>query len=303
MIDKVKAAVIASFIGDSLALGVHWIYDTKAIERKYGRVESMLKPELADYHAGKEKGAFTHYGDQMMILLKAISDKSEFDLEHFANLWKDLFKNYPGYIDHATADTLANFDSGNPPWESGSSSSDLAGAARIAPLILLYQDNLDRFVDAARTQTAMTHNHTQVIDCSELFSRTSFQVIRGTSPVSAIQNAVEAISSAPEVKEAIRLGLESKGRDSRQAIFEFGQMCAVEAALPSTIHIIAKYEDNLKLALIENIMAGGDSAARGMLIGFILGCYHGLQSIPNEWLSDMLKYEEIVHMIELVCNS
>jgi ADP-ribosylglycohydrolase len=79
-------------------------------------------------------------------------------------------------------------------------------------------------------------------------------------------------------------------------------MCAVEAALPSTIHIIAKYEDNLKLALIENIMAGGDSAARGMLIGFILGCYHGLQSIPNEWLSAMLKYEEIVHMIELVCN-
>ena len=56
MTDKIKAAVWGAFAGDALALGVHWIYNTRVIDRKYGRVETLLKPELAKYHAGKEKG-------------------------------------------------------------------------------------------------------------------------------------------------------------------------------------------------------------------------------------------------------
>ena len=300
MKDKIKAAVIASFIGDALSLGVHWIYNTNVIDKKYGRVEFMLKPELAKYHASKGQGEFTHYGDQMMILLKSISDKSEFDLKHFAADWQNLFRRYNGYLDGATKDTIKNFDSGKTPQESGSSSSDLGGAARIAPLISCYYDSLDDFKGAARAQTAMTHNHSQVIACSEIFSEASFQVLSGTSPIASIIDAMEAISPEQAVKDAINLGLESKDKDTRKAILDFGQMCAVEAALPSTIHIIAKYEDNLKQALVENIMAGGDSAARGMLVGFILGCYQGLQLIPKTWLEDMVKYDEIVLLIDRV---
>ena len=37
------------------------------------------------------------------------------------------------------------------------------------------------------------------------------------------------------------------------------------------IHLICKYEDNLQEGLIENAMAGGDSAARGLVIGAVLG--------------------------------
>ena len=300
MKDKIKAAVLASFAGDALALGVHWIYNTNAIDSKYGRVEFMLKPEFAKYHAGKDKGAFTHYGDQMMILLKSIADKSAFDLKHFAANWQDLMRQYQGYLDHATKDTIVNFDSGKTPRTSGSSSSELGGASRIAPLIACYHDNLDDFIGAVKAQTAMTHNHIQVIACSEIFSRASYQILRGTPPMTAILDAVEAASPGQEVKDAVNAGIESRDMDTRQAILDFGQMCAVEAALPSTIHIIAKYEDNLKQALVENIMAGGDSAARGMLVGFILGCYHGSQQIPKTWLDDMAAYNEIVLLLDRV---
>ncbi|MDB6074567.1 MAG: hypothetical protein JWO89_2207, partial [Verrucomicrobiaceae bacterium] len=34
---------------------------------------------------------------------------------------------------------------------------------------------------------------------------------------------------------------------------------------------------------IENVMAGGDSAARGIFIGAVLGWLHGEQGIPEAW--------------------
>jgi ADP-ribosylglycohydrolase len=303
MKEKVKSAVMASFMGDALSLGVHWIYNTHVIDKKYGRVEYMLKPELAKFHAGKEKGAFTHYGDQMMILLKSIAEKSGFNLKHFSTNWQELFKQYQGYFDQATKDTIANFEMDKAPQESGSTSSELGGAARVAPLMLCYFDNLDAFISAARAQTAMTHNHNPVIACAEIFSRASYEILYGTPPMTAILKTVEAISPLPEVADGIRAGFDSREKDTRQAILHFGQMCEVEAALPSTIHLIAKYENDPKQALIENIMAGGDSAARGMLVGFILGCSQGSDWIPKKWIDDLVLYDEIVRLMNQVLKT
>ena len=41
---KAEAMVLASFAPDSLALGVHWIFDAQQISNQYGRVEKFLKP-------------------------------------------------------------------------------------------------------------------------------------------------------------------------------------------------------------------------------------------------------------------
>ena len=62
MDDKPTAMVLASFAADSLALGVHWIYNTGVIDKKFGRVERFIKPERPTYHPTKDLGEFTHYG-------------------------------------------------------------------------------------------------------------------------------------------------------------------------------------------------------------------------------------------------
>jgi ADP-ribosylglycohydrolase len=35
--------------------------------------------------------------------------------------------------------------------------------------------------------------------------------------------------------------------------------------------------------MVENVMAGGDSAARGIILGGILGYVHGIDAIPQTW--------------------
>ena len=70
--NRIKAAVIGAFVADALSLGVHWVYNTDVIDKKLGRVEHYYDP-MTSYHTGKKAGDFTHYGDQMMVLLESAS--------------------------------------------------------------------------------------------------------------------------------------------------------------------------------------------------------------------------------------
>lgn len=298
MKQRIKDAVMASFIADALSLGVHWVYDTALIKDRYGRLDQMVKPELAPFHRAREKGQFTHYGDQTLALLDSVSKNKGFHPEHFNRTWQALFDGYSGYLDGATKDTLKNIASNPDMNPAGSFSSDLGGAARISPLALAYHKDADGFVSAARTQTALTHNQPIVIQTAEFFARTAVLVFQGQEPVFAVKKTLEQTADAPELKQMVTAGLESKDEETSQAIARFGAMCAVPGALPSTIHLIAKYEHNLEQALIENIMAGGDSSARGLLAGFILGAGQGLSQIPETWLSDMQAGQNISDLMD-----
>jgi ADP-ribosylglycohydrolase len=66
------------------------------------------------------------------------------------------------------------------------------------------------------------------------------------------------------------------------------------------VHLIAKYENNLDEALIQSVMAGGDSAARGMLVGMVLGAHLGPGSLPRKWLSELAKRTEIEALLDRI---
>ena len=73
-----------------------------------------------------------------------------------------------------------------------------------------------------------------------------------------------------------------------------------QTAFPGVIHLITKYESDLKQALVENVMAGGDSAGRGLIIGMVLGAHLGMDAIPPKWLTDMKAYLQIVDMLSRI---
>ncbi len=75
-------------------------------------------------------------------------------------------------------------------------------------------------------------------------------------------------------------------------------MCSIDSAFPGTIYLIAKYEDNFEVALVENVMAGGDSSARGMLVGMVLGAYQGFDVIPGLWLDGLKSKNRVVELID-----
>jgi ADP-ribosylglycohydrolase len=64
------------------------------------------------------------------------------------------------------------------------------------------------------------------------------------------------------------------------------------------VHLIAKYESDLKEALVQAVMAGGDNAARAMAVGMVLGARLGWEGIPTEWLSALKKRDEIQRLLD-----
>jgi ADP-ribosylglycohydrolase len=295
-----RAMVMASFAADSLALGVHWIYDTAKIKAKYGRVETFLKPDSTSYHPTKEQGEFTHYGDQTFVLLESLAAGKGFDPNDFASRWRVFNKDYEGYCDQASKATLENFAMGKSPQEAGSSSNDLAGAARIAPLVLCHQENMDMLVETARAQTRMTHNHPDVIDSAEFFARISWMALKGTPPVSAMEELSRQLFKDSPIYQWVLEGIDSIEMESVSVITDFGQSCHVNDAFTGVVHLIAKYEQNLEEALVQAVMSGGDSAARGMVVGMVLGAYLGEKSIPAQWISGLKRKKQILALLDKI---
>jgi ADP-ribosylglycohydrolase len=299
-----QAMTLASFIGDSLALGVHWVYDPMRIQTAHGQVDSLLPPAPGSHHQGKRDGDFTHYGDQTFVLLESVAACKGFDLEDFAARWQRLFADYAGYLDKASRKTLQHFAEGRSPRESGSDSMDLAGASRIAPLVCALRHDPEALEEAARAQTTMTHASADVVEAAVFFARTGLLALRGQRPRAALEAA--ASDASTNLQRRVEQGLAATDTDTVATIQRFGASCHVDQALPGTVHCISMHESDPKTALVQCVMAGGDSAARAMLVGMVLAAWPsnaGLETFPKKWISGLRRGQEIAALAASLCRA
>ncbi len=294
-----EAMVLASFAGDSLALGTHWIYDTTKIDEQFGRITTLLAPHDRTYHPLKKMGDFTHYGDQSFHLLEYLAAHGgNFDKDEYCHHWQSYMAQYDGYKDNATRETLKKLEASKNSASCGSNSTDLGGPARIAPLIYCYRENLDELLSAVKAQTELTHCGPGVLDGAVFLARSCYEILHGVTPREAFELALSQKIDDPELDRRLRSCLDSTHLDIRRQIKEFGQMCPIKAALPGAIYTILKDVNSLEEALIDTVMAGGDSAARAMTVGMLLGAYHGKDKIPSQWLENINKYKQISEYLE-----
>ena len=287
--ERYKGLLYGALVADALALGPHWIYDQNEIVVRVGRVTEFLPPARADYHPGKLRGAQTHYGDQTLVLLESLDAcDGNFVMEDFAQRWRSFWGESKAYCDHATKATLAHLEENFDLTRAGSESTDLGGAVRIAPLLVaLRNENQPTNITAAREQTMLTHA-APVMDAAEFLARMVFLLMRGESVASALRTTAALPSETLPVEVMLRKAKCTHDLSTIQAVAHLGLTCPLEKSFPAVFAILLHHGDNLETALIENVMAGGDSAARGMALGIILGAAHGYRAIPERWIEGLL---------------
>jgi ADP-ribosylglycohydrolase len=276
----------ASLVADSLALAPHWIYDQAELEEKFGQVTDLLAPPPDGYHAGKARGAQTHYGDQELVLMESLEAcGGNFVMEDFARRWREFWSESRAYRDHATKETLAHLEAGQGLTHAGSASIELGGPGRIAPLLLaLREEDTPLVIGAVRAQTALTHASPLALDTSEFIARVVFLLMRGVSIPSALRTTANLPYKALPASDYLHRAEAVANLTTSEAVLELGQSCPLDKALPAVFAILLRHGDSLETALTENVMAGGDSAARGLVLGILLGAAHGQRAIPLRWL-------------------
>lgn len=291
--ETAKAMVLAALVADALALGVHWDYQPQRILEQHGRVGGFITPTTM-YHTGKQAGEFTHYGDQTLVLLQSVAACKGFAPAHFMEQWQTLFADYSGYVDGATRNTLKNIADGAAPTAAGSDSSDLAGAARIAPLACALLDQPEAYIAAAKEQTLLTHNNPDVGKAAEFLARATLECANGAKPIQGMQSAAGQMDDET-IAEWLESGLDFQEEDVTGATQKLGPSCSVGEAFPAMVQCVAHNESDLKTCLVDCVMAGGDSAARAMPAAMILAAspVGGMPAIPREWIDALVHNEAI----------
>ena len=156
--NKKSGLLFGSYCADALSLGVHWIYDSQELVKKHGRVTEYKAPGSDSYHPHKQAGDQGHVGDQSLCLLQFLAREKKWDPSMFMEDWLGMWPDYNDYIDGATKATLANVQNQTDKTQGGSDSVEIAGPARIAPLIaFLSNSSENELVKAAVEQTVLTH--------------------------------------------------------------------------------------------------------------------------------------------------
>ncbi|MDA7920698.1 ADP-ribosylglycohydrolase family protein [Verrucomicrobiales bacterium] len=256
-----RAAVVA----DALSLGAHWIYDQSQIASLFPEGVTAFADPVSPYHPNRKAGELTHYGDQCLMLQDSIAKRNGFALDGWREDWLTGMANYDGYLDGATRETQST--EGRTP----SGSSDLAGAARLAP-ILDFELSLEDAVDAARAQTALTHGDPSVADAAEFFVRATASVIKGAAIDAAFSEALESGRyEGIDVKACLERAREAaQGNIAPMKVAsDFGLGCDVSGAFPLALYMALLPDTTYASVISTNALAGGDSSARGMLLAVL----------------------------------
>jgi len=285
--DKLLGLIYGAFIGDAIALGPHWIYNTQDIQTHFHPIEGYTSPTHTPYHPSKKAGDFTHYGDQSLLLLKSIAEDKEFNLASFKKRWLHYITHEQLYIDHASKTSIPLL-TGNTSFL-GSDSDELAGFSRSAPLFALGDVDNNVF----NQQIGLTHNNIRLYKISDFF----VDVIKGILSGQSIDESIESnlVVSDGFIRDAYRVACEQHG-SIIETVKAIGQSCSSNYGFPSVLAIL-EYSKSIDYdfydTLVQNVYAGGDSASRGMILGMILGSNTGYKKIPKHLIEGLNKLDEI----------
>jgi len=115
---RAKACILGALVADAATMGLHWVYSQKRILELAPETPEFRRPDEADYaggvgyfaHAGKVAGDFSHYGEQMLVMLESLLQGGG---GYQKASYQEAFRNhfgyggaFTGYIDRPTRQTL-----------------------------------------------------------------------------------------------------------------------------------------------------------------------------------------------------
>jgi ADP-ribosylglycohydrolase len=153
------------------------------------------------------------------------------------------------------------------------------------PVVLFYFNQTDKARQTALAHLALTHPGPQMETAGSLIIDLLLTVLRGIPLKEAILDGVAAQNNPLLGHPFTKL---VNDPDERVIGPRFSPACYVEDSVPAVVYLALKYHDDPEAALIANTNLGGDNAARGAVLGALLGAAHGVEKFPDRWIDGLL---------------
>jgi len=311
--DRLRGMVWGSFLGDAAGLGTHWIYNLEDLREKYPEgVGGFEEPRPGHYHAGKEPGSFTHYGDASLLLLESIAEEGGFDAGLFGQRFVERMAPgvYDGYVDSATRGTVENYRDwtdrhpGEPyDFQNGADDDQLATATSLPALAVRYAGTanwLERVEDLARVR----QNNGRAIAYARTQADLLGELLQGTDLHSALHRVEERAGKdpdfGPELLRRFRDAFERKHLSMERATGELGQACPLISSFPAALHALLREPEDFRACITGILAAGGDNAGRASLAGGCLGAHLGEAALPPAWKERVQARDRIERALEAI---
>ncbi|MFC1824235.1 ADP-ribosylglycohydrolase family protein [Thermodesulfobacteriota bacterium] len=179
----------------------------------------------------------------------------------------------------------------------GADDQQLPAISKLPPLIACHAGT-GKLEDVIEDAVRVTNNNDLAVPFAFAAGKIIENAILGESVAGAIQSALQIESD--EVSRQLIKGIQAAKKDSIEVIGEFGRDCGLRQGMAGALQILAS-ANSYKQAVRTNILAGGDSCGRAILIGSVMGAVHGIATsngIPLEWIVRLNETHTIVTLVE-----
>ncbi|WNZ53956.1 ADP-ribosylglycohydrolase family protein (plasmid) [Microbulbifer sp. MKSA007] len=305
-------SLLGAFVADAASLGLHWLYDVERIhhvtqEQHDSAAFVPLTPSYFESvpayfaHANRQDGQFTQYGENLHLTLQhLLAHDKHLKMEEFQQAFAAHFGaggTYNGYIDRPTRGTLENI-ANEKLTPSGVDDDQLPALSKI-PTVLFAYDQSDQMQDQVEAIIRSTNDNEESVAYGFVFADLLDRVVNGEDLQDALTAAADG--AHPDIQGKLKAALEATETDSVSYGETTGRACHLEMGVPLSFHIL-KNTGSYREAVETNILAGGDSAGRSILIGAVLGAIHGLDTDKGIPLSWILKVQNNAHLWQECCE-
>jgi ADP-ribosylglycohydrolase len=311
------------YIGDALAMPVHWYYNRSALFNDYGRVTDYMAPKnphpdsilfRSSYTAPNARGEILHdqarfwgqkgihyhqflkAGENTLnvklcsLLMDSLTAGGGYDPDDYLRRYIE-FMTTPGshrdtYIEECHRNFFANRARKLPPRRCGVNEKHIGGLVMMIPLLLYYHARPDTARAAALEHLALTHPGPKMAEAGRLVADLLLAVLSGIPLGEAMRQMIWEQKN-PLVGHPFETWINQS--DDWVVGPRFSTACYVEHSVPAVLYLALKYSRDPETALIVNTNLGGDNVHRGGLLGALVGAENGLAGFPRRWVDGLLQ--------------
>lgn len=176
-------------------------------------------------------------------------------------------------------------------------------AMRVAPIGLLYPDDLDRVEEVARASSLLTHRHDAGVEGAAAAALMVALALRGDGPSAVYDEVMRRCAGRSAdfrtCMEKLPAALEQPPGEALSSR-GLGEAWVAEEAVASAMYCFFLHPDDFVAGVLCGVNTDGDSDSIATIAGSVLGARLGAQAIPEKWRRDVEDADALVALADRI---